>query len=228
VRFYREIAPYVGVRVPRCYQAEATGDGTLLVLEDLSSWQPGADPVDAARMLAGLHARWLGVGPARWPWLRRVGAAVGLVESLYLNTWPVLESRADLTPTVRKLAEDLVGDVTAREHAIRTAGPLTLVHGDASLANMRTIAAAEIALLDWEDVSAAPGVVDLAWLLVASVEPSRWLEVIAAYGTSAGLADVLPAIAVQGLFELSDTVDGSPDGAAWLARLSAACRYLAC
>ena len=47
---------------------------------------------------------------------------------------------------------------------------------------------AEIALLDWEDVSAAPGIADLGWLLVSSVAPARWDEVIAAYGTPAGLA----------------------------------------
>ena len=38
VRFYREIAPLPGVRVPACYTAEDTAGGTLLVLEDLSGW----------------------------------------------------------------------------------------------------------------------------------------------------------------------------------------------
>ena len=33
VRFYREIAPQVGVRVPECYEASAGPEGTLLVLE---------------------------------------------------------------------------------------------------------------------------------------------------------------------------------------------------
>ena len=36
------------------------------------------------------------------------------------------------------------------------------LHGDASLANMRTGPDGEIALVDWEDVSAGPGVVDVA------------------------------------------------------------------
>jgi hypothetical protein len=62
VRFYREIAPVVGVRVPACYQAEETAEGTLLVLEDLSAWQPGADPAVAARVLYGLHRRLGGPG----------------------------------------------------------------------------------------------------------------------------------------------------------------------
>ncbi len=226
VRFYREVAPEVGVRVPACYQAEITADGTLLVLEDLSSWQPGADPGAAARVLADLHARFTGRAHIRWPWLRRVGAAVHLVEALYHQTWPALAVRHDMTPTVRDLAGRLVGNVAASEHAISDAGPLTLAHGDASLANMRTSAAAEIALLDWEDVSAGPGITDAAWLLVSSADPATWPEVIQAYGTSDGLADVLPAVAVQGLLELSDTPDGSAAASAWLARLEAAGQYL--
>jgi hypothetical protein len=227
VRFYQEIAPEVGVRVPACFRAEVFDDGSLLVLEDLSSWQPGADPAAAAQVLAEMHARFSGRAEVRWPWLRPVGAAVDLVETLYEQTWPALAARRDVTPAVLGLARRLVGNVAASERAISQAGPLTLAHGDASLANMRTSAAAELALLDWEDVSAAPGIADLAWLLVSSVDPARWPEVIEAYGTPSGLAAVLPAVAVQGLLELSDTHDESADGSAWLARLEAASRYLA-
>ncbi len=44
VRFYLELAPVVGLRVPVCYRAEEGDYGTHLVLEDLSAWKPGADP----------------------------------------------------------------------------------------------------------------------------------------------------------------------------------------
>src|SRR5262249_10274884 len=44
-----------------------------------------------------------------------------------------------------------------------------------------------------------PGAVDLAWLLVSSVDPARWDQVIAAYGPAGGLRDALPAVMVQGL-----------------------------
>ena len=226
VRFYREIAPEIGVRVPACYQAESSDDGTLLVLEDLSSWQAGTDPAAAARVLAELHARWSGRAHLRWPWLRPVGAAIDLVESLYAGSWPALADRRDLTPRVRDLAGRLVGKVKQSEQAMGRAGPLTLAHGDASLANMRTGNTAEIALLDWEDVSAAPGIADLGWLLVSSVAPARWDEVIAAYGTPAGLGQVLPAAAVQGLLSMSDSPDGSPASLQWLARLDAVADYL--
>ncbi|GAA2760701.1 hypothetical protein [Actinopolymorpha rutila] len=67
VRFYREIAPVVGVRVPVCLEAEVQADGgaTLLVLENLSGWTPGADPTAAARALAGMHEHWQGVAHRR-------------------------------------------------------------------------------------------------------------------------------------------------------------------
>lgn len=226
VRFYREIAPVVGVRVPACYEAADTPEGTVLVLEDLTAWTPGADPAAAAATLAGLHRLWTEEAPARWTWLRPVGAAADLVAELYDRTWPDLAMRADISRDVRSLGERLVGAVAAGESAIAGAGPLTLVHGDASLRNMRTGPGGEVALLDWEDVSAAPGVLDLAWLLVSSVEPSRWDEVIATYGPASALSDVLPAVAVQGLLSMSGDPEGSPGALAWDARLRAAASRL--
>ncbi len=222
LRFYREIAPVVGVRVPACYQAEETAEGTLLVLEDLSAWQPGADPVVAARVLSGMHRRWEGQAHRRWPWLRAEGAAIDLVEKLFGQTWPQLAAREDLTPSVRALGTRFVGHVTAAEAAAACAGATTLAHGDASMLNMRTSSDGEIVLLDWEDVTAAPGACDLAWMLVSSVDPGRWDEAIAAYGQSDRLAEVLPAAIVQGLLSLSGTSAGTQEAAAWIERIDAA------
>jgi hypothetical protein len=222
VRFYREVAPVAGVRVPVCYQAEDTGEGTVLVLEDLSAWQPGADPAAAARLLAGMHRRWEGRVAARWPWLRPVGAAADLVGKLFDRTWPQLVTRGDLAPSVVAVGERLVGRVCDAESAVAGAGVLTLVHGDASMLNMRTGPGGEIALVDWEDVSAAPGVLDLAWMLVSSVDPACWDEVIAAYGPAGGLVEVFPAMIVQGLLSVSDTAARSAAAAAWMGRLAAA------
>jgi len=195
VRFYREIAPVAGVRVPACYEASQASEGTILVLEDLSAWRQGADPAVAAGVLAALHHRWEGKAALRWPWLRRPGAAADLVEDLF--------------------------------GGIGRAGRATLIHGDASLANMRTGPGGEVALLDWEDVAAAPGILDVAWLLVSSVDPPRWDEVIAAYRPSADLASVLPAVTVQGLLSLSDTPAGSTQATAWMGRLEEAAARLA-
>jgi Phosphotransferase enzyme family len=232
VRFYREIAPVAGVRVPACYQAEDTAEGTLLVLEDLSAWRPGADPVPAARLLSGLHRRWQGQAGPRWPWLRAAGAAAGLIQRLYQETWPQLAARPELGPGARALGQRLAGPdrVVQAELAVGHAGPVTLVHGDASADNMRTGPDGEIALLDWEDVSALPGVTDLAWFLVSSVPPAQWDGVIAAYGEAsepAALDLVLPSASVQGLLSLADTEPGSADAMALAARLAEAGRRLA-
>jgi Phosphotransferase enzyme family len=226
VRFYREIAPLLGVRVPACYTAEDNADGTLLVLEDLSGWAPGADPAKAARVLSGMHHRWSGAGPVRWPWLRPVGAAIDLVEELYGQTWPHLAQRGDLPRSVAAFSEALLGRVTDAERAILDAGPLTIIHGDAQARNMRTGPAGEVALLDWEDVSAAPGLLDLAWLLTSSTDPDRWDEVIDAYGPAAGLHHALPAVIVQGLLSMTGEPPGSPEARAWTARLDEACSRL--
>lgn len=220
VRFYREIAPYVGVRVPECYRAEAGPDGTLLELEDLSAWTPGAEPAAGARALRGLHDRWAGEVLERWPWLRPIGAGEDLVAELYDSTWPALAGRHDLSVPVRNFGAGLVGRVQEVDEAVASAGVLTLAHGDASAQNLRTGPGGEVAFLDWEDVSAAPGVLDLGWFLVSSVEPARWAEALAAYGAVDGLATVLPAVMVQGYLSLSDLPDG--EGAAWNARLEAA------
>lgn len=226
LRFYKEIAPVVGVRVPACYQAEETDEGTLLVLEDLSRWKPGADPADAARVLSGLHQRWEGRAKRRWPWLRADGAADDLVEELFVRTWPQLTSRGDLTPLLRVCGERLVGHVADAGQAASRAWATTLAHGDASMLNIRTSPDGEIALLDWEDVSAGPGACDLAWMLVSSVDPLRWDETIAAYGLIHGLTEVLPAVIVQGLLSLSDTPAETTEAAAWTERLDAAARRL--
>ena len=55
VRFYREVAPIIGVRVPACIRAEEEAGATLLLLENLSEWSPGAEPLQAARLLDTLH-----------------------------------------------------------------------------------------------------------------------------------------------------------------------------
>jgi hypothetical protein len=86
VRFYREVAPYVGLRTPACYLAEEQDGATHLELEDLSSRRLGAEPDVAARTLRDLHARWEGSAVERWPWLPRPDVS-HLVEALYDDAW---------------------------------------------------------------------------------------------------------------------------------------------
>ncbi len=104
-------------------------------------------------------------------------------------------------------------------------GPVTLCHGDASDQNARTSPDGEIALLDWEDVTVGRPADDLAWYMVSSVEPARWDETLAAYGSVDGLTDAWPEGVRQGLFEVAADPDG-PGVAGWAARLDEAVRRL--
>lgn len=226
VRFYRELAPIVGVRVPECISAEEDRGATRLVLEDLSGWAPGADPPEAARLLAALHTRWEGKVDRRWSWLRPPAAAAELVGELFDASWPSLGSRPECTATLRSFGARLVGQVPEADRLAARSGPETLLHGDASLRNMRTSPAGEVALLDWEDVGVGPGVYDLAWLLVSSVDPDQWQDTIAAYGVAAGLGDALPSATVQGFLSLADTSIGSREAVSWIQRMEEAVRRI--
>ena len=224
VRFYREVAPVVGVRVPACSAAEETDDGFRLELEDLGDWAPGGDPVAVARVLAALHERWAGVAAERWPWLRPPGAAADLVGALYDRTWPELARRDDLTPVVRKAGAGFVGRIHELERREGEGGPLTLIHGDASARNVRTSAAGEVVLLDWEDVRVASGAVDLAWWLLTSVDVPAWDAVLDASSPTDrdGVATVMTTAVTQALLSLADTEDGSVEAVASIVRIDAA------
>jgi Ser/Thr protein kinase RdoA (MazF antagonist) len=227
VRFYREVAPVVGVRVPACLTAQEDNGATLLELENLFDWTEGADPEQAATLLAGMHTHWAGRVAGQWPWLRAPEAASDLVGELFDTTWPDVASRPECSPAARALGERLVGRVPAVERVAAKAGPETLVHGDASARNMRTSATGEVALLDWEDVGRGPGVADLAWLLVSSVDPGGWDATIEAYGSSAGLRDTLPSAAVQAFLSFADTPRDSEEALSWVGGVEAAARRLA-
>ena len=225
VRFYREIAPVVGVRVPACFSAEMTPDGTRIELEDLSSWHAGADPVSVAKLLRGLHERWESEAAERWPWLRRAGLAADLIGDLYDREWPALAA-GSLPTAVYELGSRLVGKVEDAERAEAAITPHTLVHGDASGRNVRTGPDGEIVFLDWEDVRLGPGVSDLAWLLVSTVEPEAWDDVISAYGDAPHLQDAMPAAAAQGLLSLADATAEREAANGWHRRLTEAARYV--
>jgi aminoglycoside phosphotransferase (APT) family kinase protein len=223
VRFYREVAPHLGVRTPVCHLAEEDEGATHLELEDLSAWRPGAEPDAAARILRDLHAGWEGRAVARWPWLPRADVS-DLVRAMYDEAWAAARERPELTGTVRELGDSLVGHAVEAERRAEASGPVTFTHGDASALNMRTSPDGEVALLDWEDYGSGPGIVDLAWHLVSSVEPARWDDALAAYGDTSGLADALPAVAVQALLSFTFEEDAT-DALAWVERLAeAACR----
>lgn len=223
VRFYREVAAEVGVRVPECHEATETEDGYRLRLEDLSAWRAGGDPVDVVGLLRHLHERWSGIAAERWPWLNREGAAAAEIGALYDHVWQTVSTRTDVTARLRAIGQSYVGEVEELERCEASFGNLTLIHGDASLLNVRTGPSGEVALLDWEDVRIGSGAIDLTWLLVSSVPPVDWDGVIVAHGAPANeIQAAWPYAITQGVLAFNDYEPGSPEAAEWVQRLDAA------
>lgn len=224
LRFYREVARTVGIRVPTCYEAHETGNGYHLVLEDLSTWHEGADPVPVAVVLAHLHRRWERRARERWPWLERsVPAAADEIGRLYDKVWPMVRNRPDVTPVLWHVGETYVGRVAQLERDESGFGRSTMIHGDASQRNIRSSASGEIALVDWEDVRLATGELDLTWFLVSSVAPPLWTDVIDAYApTEADFKRALPHALIQGILSFSNHKAGSAPASEWIDRLGEA------
>ncbi|MGC8487456.1 MAG: phosphotransferase family protein [Clostridia bacterium] len=221
VRFYREIAPVINVRVPHCYEAAEGPSGTFLVLEDLTDWVPGGKPPAVAEALRLLHDNWEGRAEQRWPWLRPVGAAIDLVAALYDGTWPRIAELPEMSDRVRACGHRLCGRVPDTERQLARIPSRTLIHGDASLNNIRSAETGEVAFVDWEDVSCAPGVSDLAWLLVSSVSPEDWRDTCDAYGPAPHLVDAMPAALVQGFLSLADFAGDAASRIGWIRRIEA-------
>jgi thiamine kinase-like enzyme len=148
-----------------------------------------------------------------------------LVGAMYDEAWTWARDRPGLTGAVRDLGDSLVGRVGEVEQRAEASGPLTFTHGDASGLNMRTSPDGEVALLDWEDYGSGPGVADLAWHLLSSVAPDQWDLALTAYGDTTGFADVLPAVAVQGLLSFAFE-EGHEDSRTWVASLEEAARRM--
>lgn len=195
VGFYRRLAPTLAVRVPQCFHAWSTDDGTdfLLLLEDVAPATQGdqvagctlAQATTAAVNLAGLH------GP-RWcdPTLADDGlepldaeAASILGEVMTPMTERFLAHFADLGEAHREVLAS-VPDVSAAWLTARSErfGP---VHGDYRLDNLLFAPDGTVTAVDWQTVSLGLPARDLAFLLSTGlpIEERRAGEdaVVAAY-----------------------------------------------
>ncbi len=178
VRFYREVAGRVGVRVPATYVAEVepeTGWFTLL-LEDIVGGTQGdqieaCSPEVAASVLeemAGLHAPcWESPELARLEWLNRTTSdADGFLAVLVSSLFPGFLERyaGDLSPEHQEVCRIFTEHVSAYT-SLRT-GPRTASHGDFRLDNLlfqpgnpRPV------VVDWQTLVWGPAAADVAYFV---------------------------------------------------------------
>jgi aminoglycoside/choline kinase family phosphotransferase len=187
VRFYRDVARTVDIRIPACHFGDidlATGE-FVLVLEDLTPCVQGDQlagcTVDQALLameeLARLHApRWNDRALADVEWLNRnaTDESLAFSEAFLPQLLPGFLSRyADrLAPSEVRIAERLLGGI-GRFLRDRP-GPRAVQHGDYRLDNMlfgTTAGGYPLAVVDWQTVVWGPPVFDASYFLGAGLDP---------------------------------------------------------
>ncbi len=210
VRFYREIASTMGIRLARSWAAEwdETDGSFVLVLEDLAPAEVGdqlrgcteheADAViDAAARMHAAH--WDGPELAEYAsWMS--GPAdderAGQLALLWSFAWPQFVERHEsrLTPQARELGDRFGSSIGSWVQD--RARPFTVVHGDFRTDNMLfggTTDRPTVVPVDWQTPAIGSGVGDIAYFIGASLLPDirraheerlvrRWFDGLVAAG----------------------------------------------
>lgn len=189
VRFYRELAGELDVRIPRCYLAvldDTTGD-FVLVMDDLhpacaGDQLTGCGPDDAASAigeLVGLHAPlWGDAGlSGRGAWLSpRLVDGGQPIADIYRALLPGFTERyaGRLDATTCAVTEAFAGVVGLWAEPGQSWSPseavVTVTHNDFRLDNLLfdhdpTDGRRRTAVVDWQTVGLGPGVADVSYLL---------------------------------------------------------------
>ncbi|RGP41380.1 Medium-chain acyl-CoA dehydrogenase [Altererythrobacter insulae] len=178
VRFYRELASQLDVRVPATYAAHVSEDGSSFVLmfEDMAPERGGNqlescsldDARHAMRQAAAIHApSWHNDAILTLDWLQPPEAVAAQVRALYPQAQATFAERyaATLEPEYMAICEQLAADSAwlSRDHA-----KVSLVHGDFRLDNMLFgigNGAEPIAILDWQTLTIGHPMTDIGYFL---------------------------------------------------------------
>jgi hypothetical protein len=183
IRFYRELAPRMPLRVPRCLASvlDEEADDFLLLLEDLGGLPMGDDAAGcsaaqaevAIRAVAALHAAWWERDELeRLAWVPASNAPVHqMAEPAYQGTVaPFLALFGDhLSPRMRAITEDLGTHVVDLLNVLATP-PVTIAHGDYRLDNL-FFDGGGVAAIDWQIAFRGSGVFDVAYFLGGCLAP---------------------------------------------------------
>ncbi len=176
VSFYRELAPRIGVCVPRCYYAGITDDASsfTLLLQDMAPATAGdqlagctaAQAREASIAVAGLHAQ-------SWcdPTLEKLDWLIPRMSKYVEYTAPRFPTLAQSFIDKRKLdpaTEDVVLGF-AENFATWAAGrpsPYSLLHNDYRLDNLLfSPSGAGVTIVDWQSLSTGRPLQDVAFLV---------------------------------------------------------------
>jgi len=182
IRFYRDVAPGVRIRVPRCYWSGMDPDAGLfaLLLEDFSTLQmadqvAGVSPdraMAAVRSLARFHADWWETDDLEsLEWMPYSNGPVTMqAVGVYERGWePFLEHFGGGLSQEARLLGERVRDHFAGLLEQLGQSPRTIVHTDFRLDNLFFGHGDEVGIIDWQLSTRGRGVYDVAYLLCQSM-----------------------------------------------------------
>ena len=182
VFFYRDLAPGLTMRVPRCYFTYHDGDtgAFMLLIEDIADGavhdQDEACPVEDAGLAmthaAALHAAyWNSPRLHELEWLNHLGPRdLDVWQAMYCDAWAAFSGRDEviLDPGLRAIGDEL-GSSRLRSWIDVSVLPLTLTHADYHLTNMLFSTdcqgARRMATVDWQMTMHAPAMIDISYFI---------------------------------------------------------------
>jgi len=206
IRFYREVAHRVPLRLPRIYYADAADAGKVLLMEDLCAYRAidqvrgmrHEHVIATVREAAKLHAAF--ARPEALAGLDWLPLHDHFFDEGFAEHWPAFAACYELRigRDAVRLGERVARQLDWLEERI-AARPVTLIHGDLRADNLlfgERGTSSEIVVLDWQLANRSLAAIDIARLLGGS-EPAaerrgHQLEVFAAWHEGllrAGLTD---------------------------------------
>lgn len=216
VRFYREIAPQIAVRVPKVHASELSDDGAdfVLLFEDVGPARGGdqiagctlTDAEAAISQAAAFHApSWHNAAILGRDWLPPRPEAAAQIRALYPQAQAIWRERyaTSFEPEFMQLSEDIAAQCE-RLFPTHSSAPVSLVHGDFRLDNMLFDikgGAEPIAILDWQTVTLGNPMTDVGYFLGCGIGDDLrrahedrlidlWLSEMAARGVALQRAEI--------------------------------------
>ena len=182
IRFYREIAPTVSIRLPKFYYAVDDPPAYSLILEDLSYYTPGDQIIgmhqnqvmDTVEILAKLQAQyWNNEGLKKLNWMPRRNG----VSNDFTENWPSFVEHFGhmISDDAIVLGDKLSNLIDWKNEEIKKR-PNTLVHADLREDNLLFPpegSGEQIMILDWQLTIRNIGAADVARLMGGSEIPKE-------------------------------------------------------
>jgi hypothetical protein len=184
-RFYEQIAPQLGIEIPKVYFSAYGDDELTIIMEDLGEIELGvegltADLTQTERALSAIakfHTQWWNHEVTNESWLASATDSVD-PEELARGLEASRRKYDDQYPYLAKCVSVFLKHLPKLPLAIAKPPPLTLIHGDFHRKNVHFRTDGSLVIFDWQAVETNAPVTDVAnWFLTnLSVEDRQTHE----------------------------------------------------